>query len=69
MREVSYPLSSDKLAWASYPSVCKKMCHSLCLISPATSSLESWDISQMKCDIHGYILSTISFLWDIEEPR
>ena len=40
-----------------------------CLIFPVTSSLESWDISQMKGDIQRYVLSTISFLCDIGELR
>ena len=40
-----------------------------CLISPVTSSLQSCDISQMKGDIHMYVLSTISFLWDFGGPR
>ena len=39
------------------------------LISPATSSLGSWDISQMKGDIYRYVLSTNSFLCNIGEPR
>ena len=39
------------------------------LISPATSSLGSWDISQMNGDIFRYVLSTNSFLCDIGQPR
>ena len=46
----------------------KVLC-SFCLITPATISLESWDISQMKGDIHRFIFSTISFLSDIGELR
>ena len=49
--------------------VSKKMSRSFYLISLATSSLESWDVSQIKADIHRYVLSTISFLCDIGEPR
>ena len=40
-----------------------------CFITPSTSSLQSWDISQTKGDIHMYVLSTDSFLCDIGEPR
>ena len=51
----------------------KKMHHkvlcSFCLLSPATIILESCDISQMKGDIHKYVLSTNSFLCDIGELR
>ena len=49
--------------------VSKKMRRSVCLISPATSSLHSWDIFQMKGDIHSFVLSTSSLLYDIGEPR
>ena len=49
--------------------VSKKMSRSVCLISLAKSSLESWDIFQMKGDIHRYVLSTISFLCDIKEQK
>ena len=45
--------------------VSKKMSRSFYFISLATSSLESWNVSQIKADIHRYVLSTISFLCDI----
>ena len=38
---------------------------SFCLISPATISLQSYDIFQMKGDIHRYVLSKNSFLSDV----
>ena len=40
-----------------------------CLISPATSILECWDIFHSKGDIHSFVSSTSSFLYDIGEPR
>ena len=40
-----------------------------CLSSQPTSSVKSWDISQMKGDIHTYVLSASSFLCYIGEPR
>ena len=46
----------------------KVLCSS-CLISPATISQESWEIYQIKGDIHRNILSTSSFLRDIGELR
>ena len=53
----------------SIQGVSKKMRRSVCLISPVTSSLHSWDIFQMKGDIHSFVLSTSSLLYDIGEPR
>ena len=47
----------------------KKMCRSFCLISPATSIIECWDIIHLKGDIHSFVLSTSSFLCNIKEPR
>ena len=47
----------------------KKMHRSFCLISPATSILEGWDIFHLKGDIHSFVSSTSSFLCDIGEPR
>ena len=38
-------------------------------ISPATNCEESWDISQMKDDIHRYIFGTSGFLWDNGELK
>ena len=49
--------------------VSRKIGRSSCLISLATSSLESWDISPMKGDIQRYVLSTITFLCDIGKLR
>ena len=46
----------------------KVLC-SFCLISLVTNNQESWDIFQMKDDIHRYVLSTVSFLSDIRELR
>ena len=54
---------------AGIQGVSKKMRHLICLISLAMSSLESWDIFQIKGDFHRYVLSTISFLCDIGELR
>ena len=45
----------------------KVLC-SFCLLCPATISLESCDISQMKGDIHRYVLSPSCSLCDIGEP-
>ena len=39
------------------------------LISPATNILEGWDIFHLKGDIHSFVLSTSSFLYDIGELR
>ena len=45
------------------------MRHLICFMSLATSNLESSDVSQIKGDIHRYVLSTINFLCDIGEPK
>ena len=42
---------------------------SFCLICPATISLQSQAIFQMKGEINRYVFSTISFLSDIRELR
>ena len=49
--------------------VSKKMSRSFCLISKAKSCVRKLDISQLKGDIHRYVLSTSSFLCDIGEMR
>ena len=38
-------------------------------IAQDVNIVKSWDISQMKGDIHSYVLSTSSFLCDIGELR
>ena len=45
------------------------MSRSVCLISLATSSLVSWHISQIKGDIHRYVMGTSIILWDIGKLR
>ena len=37
---------------------------SICVIPPAMSILEYWEISHMTGDIHIFVLSTEPFLWD-----
>ena len=49
--------------------VSKKMRRTFCLISPATSILEDWNIFHLKGDTHSFVLSTSSFLCYIREPR
>ena len=42
---------------------------SVFLISLATCILEDWNIFHLKGDIHSFVSSTSSFLYDIGEPR
>ena len=38
-------------------------------IAQDVNIVKSWDISQMKGDIHSYVFSTNSFLYNIGDPR
>ena len=49
--------------------ICRVSSRSVCLISPATCILDGWNIFHLKGDIHSFVLSTISCLCDIREPR
>ena len=46
-----------------------KLRRSFCLISLATNMLEGWDIIHLKGEIHSFVSSTKSFLYDIRELR
>ena len=46
-----------------------KLRRSFCLISLATNMLEGWDIIYLKGEIHSFVSSTKSFLYDIRELR
>ena len=45
------------------------LCNSFCLISPATNMIDDWDIIHLKSEIHSYVWSTKTFLYDIRELR
>ena len=60
--------------WADHAVTCtgrpkKNYYFTFCLISTATSILEGWDIFHLKGDIHSFVSSISSFLWDNGEPR
>ena len=43
----------------------KKMSRSFCLISPATNTHKGWDIIHWKGEIHSFVWSKKTFLYDI----
>ena len=46
-----------------------KLAPQICLISLTKNILEGWDIIHLKGEIHSFVWSTKTFLYDIREPR